>query len=222
MDDAPALRLSTPLPLPPRGGLVRARCGPCEALLEPVRGGYTFVWSDGRRAQRVHLGLGGGGALHLELRMPEARVDVTPQDPVVIAPGARVRGYLLAPLVPTLVWRRDDGVVSPLHAFAPEALAAGWHAGAGHGFAFLSPWCARFPARAANQLQAVLPVRLRNDGRAPHEVAAVAIAAHAAMRPCRGGLLLAVADLVVDGERLAQRRCDPRPPNDSGWLELPA
>jgi hypothetical protein len=225
MDDAPALRLSMPLPLPQRGGLVRARCGPCEALLERVRGGFAFVWSDGRRAERLHLGLGGGGELLLELRAPEARVAITPQDPVVVGPGARVRGYVLAPLVPTLVWRRADGGVTPLHAFVPETLAAEWRAGAGHGFATLSPWCARFPARAASQLQAVLPVRVRNDGRVPHEVAAIPFAAHSGLRACRGGLVFDVADLAVCGDGLAPHRRDRvagLASTDAAWLELPA
>jgi hypothetical protein len=223
MDDAPALRPRTPLPLPARGGVVRVRCGPFEALLEPVRGGFVFVWSDGRQAQRLHLGLCVGGQLHLELRSPHGRVNVTPREPVVVAPGARVRGYLVVPLVPTLVWRGADGVEAPLHAFAPDVLAAEWHAESGHGFAVMSPWCARFPAHASNQLQAVLPVRVRNDRRSPHEVAAVPLAADAALVACRGGLVFAVADVVVDGDRLAPNVRERRAPSakPASLLELP-
>ncbi|MFN9756190.1 MAG: hypothetical protein ACK58X_07230 [Planctomycetota bacterium] len=227
MDDAPILRLSTPLPLPSRGGLVRARCGPCEALLEPVRGGFAFLWSDGRTAQRLHLGLAAAGDLRLELRPPGEPVAVTPQEPVLVAPAARVRGYLLVPVVPTLVWQPAGGEPVALHAFAPPALAAEWRLGAGHGFVATSPWCARFPARAASLLQAVLPVRIRNDGPRPHDVAAVPIERDSVLHACRGGLAFAVADLVAVGDRMAPRQRN-RPGGTrtisvpASFLELPA
>lgn len=225
MNAAPALHHATPLPLPARGGLVRARCGPFEALLERVRGGFLFVWSDGRRAQRVHLGLDGVGELLLLLRLPADPATVVPTDPVVVAPHARLRGYVAVPLVPTLVWRQPRAGDAPLQAFQPQELAAGWSAEVGHGVLASSPWYARFPAHAASQLHAVLPVRVRNDGVLPHEVAGVPVPAAATLRPCRGGLALPVADLVVCGDALATCRRDRRPSPRTGTdviLELRA
>lgn len=220
------LQPRTVLRLPPRGGMVRARLGSCDVLLEGARGSFTVLWTDGRTSSRAHLGLVGDGELRLDLRLPSRPLVVTPQEPVVLAPGARLRGYLLAPVVPTVVWRAANGAETTLHVFQPAALQAEWDAERGHALRALSPWCARYPLASASDLRAVVPVRIRHRGARAFEIAGVALAADSPVHALRHGLGAPLQDLETRGEELVARRRSraegAAPTDEGGLLELPA
>jgi hypothetical protein len=211
MDSLDRLARRTALPRPHAGGVTRVRCGPCDGLLERARGGYAFLWSDGRNGQRVHLGVDEAGELALELAPPRSAVRIVLRDPLVLAPGARVRGYVAAPLVPRLLWRDEHGVDHVLREFTPGDLASEWDERAGHVLVATSPWFARFPTRLGD-LRAVVPVRLRHGGRAPFEPEWLPIGLAAGdLTELRGALVTRPRSFASAGGAVVERRRDATP-----------
>ncbi|MBM3975171.1 MAG: hypothetical protein FJ301_13840 [Planctomycetes bacterium] len=213
--DAPVpLARRTVLPRPPRGSASRWSCGACDGLLEAGRGGYAFLWSDGRwsdgrTGQRVHLGVPPDGELALVLAPPRSPVRVVLREPVVLAPGARLRGYVGVPLAPTLTWTDGDGVEHALHAFAAGDLASEWDERSGHVQVTTSPWFQRFPVRVG-ELRAIVPVRIRHAGRAPFETPFLPIGlAPADLTAARGALIARPWSFQTVGDGLAERRRQP-------------
>lgn len=165
MESPAAPSLVVPLPSPARGSASRVRVGNSELVLEHARGSHALLWSDGRHARRFVLGLEGNGALSVELRAPRLPVQVVPREAITIVPGGRVHGYVLVPLVPTLVWRRAD-VAQTLLELLPAELRALWDAALGHVHRTTSSWLVRFPV-LGGEPRAVVPVRLANRGSEP-------------------------------------------------------
>lgn len=209
MDTPVPLARRTALPRPPRGGATRLSCGACDGLLEAGRGGYAFLWSDGRTGQRVHLGVPADGELALVLAPPRSLVRVVLREPVVLAPGARLRGYVGVPLAPTLTWTDGDGVEHVLHAFAAGDLASEWDERSGHVQVSTSPWFQRFPVRVGD-LRAIVPVRIRHAGRSPFEAPFLPIGLGPAdLTSARGALIARPRSFQTVGDGLAERRREP-------------
>jgi hypothetical protein len=158
--DSSAPPLHAPLPFPARGGSSRVQMGGCEVVLEAVRGGFSFLWTNGRSAIRHVLGLTAAGQLSMQLRAPKFAVRIVPREAVTVVPGGRVAGYLQVGLVPTLVWHDARGSQVLLE-IAPEDQAAEWDEQNGHLLHSSSPWFVRFPMRNG-EARAVVPVRVCN------------------------------------------------------------
>lgn len=211
MDAPDRLARRTALPRPNPGGATRVRCGPCDGLLERARGGYAFLWSDGRTGQRVNLGVADTGELALVLAPPRVAVRVALRDPLVLAPEGRVRGYVAVPLVPTLLWRDEHGVDHVLREFTPSDLGSEWDERVGHVLVATSPWFARFPTRLGD-LRAVVPLRLRHGGRAPFEPEWLPIGLAAEeLTELRGALVARPRSFVSAGGAVVERRRDAMP-----------
>ena len=166
-DDMPAaLARSVPLPRPAHGEASRVQIGRAELVLENRRGSYSLLWSDGREARRYVLGLTEQGQLTVELRAPRLRLAVVPREVLTIVPGARLRGYLTVPLVPTLVWRDRLAQPQTLLELLPKTLQGVWDEQRGHSFRCSASWLTRFPFQTG-EAQCVVPMRLRNVGADP-------------------------------------------------------
>lgn len=165
-DMSAALARSVPLPRPAHGQASRVQIGRAELVLENRRGSYSLLWSDGRQARRYVLGLSGTGQLQVELRAPRLPLVLVPREVLTVVPGARLRGYLTVPLVPTLVWR--DGLAQPqtLLELLPKGLQGVWDEQRGHAFRCGASWLTRFPFQTGEP-QCVVPLRLVNDGAQP-------------------------------------------------------
>jgi hypothetical protein len=161
MQDSPSLPLSVPVPYPARGANTRIRLGSSDLVLESVRGGHALLWSDGRQARRYGLGLRPDGELHLQLRAPRLPVHCVPRDVLTIVPGARLRGYVHVPLVPTLTWTSPGAEPAVLLELPPNDLTAEWDEHEGHRFRCVSPWLVRFPMRSGEP-RAVVPLSVHN------------------------------------------------------------
>lgn len=161
MHPAESLTYALDLARPERGASVRVQLGTQELVLEAVRGGHSLLWLDGRSSRRFVLGLPRHGDLRLELRAPRLPVHVATREVLAVAPGGRLRGYLLVPLVPTIVVRRGSEALA-LVEVAPQELAAEWDDAQGARFATTSPFLTRFPMRSGEP-KAVVPLVLRND-----------------------------------------------------------
>lgn len=161
------LRLQTPLEVPLRGRSVRIRVGPCELVLEAVRGGHSVLWHAGRDARRHVIGLPGGGRLALVLRPPKLPIRLLLRETLTLAPGARIRGYVQVPLTPTLRFRAEDEPATSeqtLIEFTPAALAAEWDDQRGATYCCSSSWFTRYPVHGGEP-RVTIPVRVRNAGR---------------------------------------------------------
>lgn len=156
-----ALVRSAPLALPAHGEATRVQVGRAEMVLENRRGSYSLLWSDGREAQRFVLGLHGAGKLSVELRAPRLPLTCVPRDVLTLVPGARIRGYLTVPLVPTVVWREQLDQPKSLIELVPSDLEGTWDSDAGHAFRVGVNWLTRFPF-CSGAVQCVVPVRLHN------------------------------------------------------------
>lgn len=166
-DDNPtALKRSVPLPRPSHGSASRVQLGRAELVLENARGSYSLLWSDGREARRYVLGLSTSGQLSVDLRAPRMPVHIVPRELLTIVPGARLRGFLCVPLVPTVVWR--DGVDKPqtLIELHPTSLQGHWQEDSGHAFRSSASWMVRFPFQTGEP-NVVVPVRVYNDDPEP-------------------------------------------------------
>jgi len=93
-----------PLPLPGAGEVSRVRRGRHEFVLERARGAWLLAVHDGAHGQRYHLGLPPGSSLQLVPATPHHPIDVQLEDGVALAPGGRVRGSVVLPLLTRLVW----------------------------------------------------------------------------------------------------------------------
>lgn len=163
MDSLAALSLVVPLPRPQRGNASRARVGNAELVLERARGAYTLLWSNGREARRYVLGLREQGHLQLELRAPRLPLHLVPRETLTLVPGARLCGYVTAPLIPTIVWRDDSGNAETLFELHPPELQGQWEEDTGHALRCAVAWLVRFPMRSGEP-RVVLPLRLSNHG----------------------------------------------------------
>lgn len=158
------LARSVPLPRPASGAASRVQLGRAELVLEHGRGGYSLLWSDGREARRYVLGLHDKGQLSVELRAPRHALRLVPREVVTIVPGARLRGYVTVPLVPTVVWRDGPGKSHTLLELHPKGLQGLWDERRGaHALRCPVSWLSRFPFRSGEP-QAIVPLRLYNDG----------------------------------------------------------
>ena len=162
-DDGTVLARAAAMELPGHGDATRVQVGRAELVLENRRGSFSLLWSDGREARRYVLGLTDSGQLSVELRVPRLPLCCVPRDVVTLVPGARLRGYVTVPLVPTVVWRQDDAPPEPLVELVPDELQATWDEQNGHAFEVGVGWLSRFPFRSG-AAQAVVPLRLSNRG----------------------------------------------------------
>lgn len=155
--------LQTPLARPRRGASTRVQFGNKEVVLEATRGGYSLVWLDGREARRFAVGLTARGTLHLALRAPRLPVRVVARDTLTLAPGARLRGYVQVPLVPTIVWQDTDTEPQLLAEFPRPELAAEWDDREGTIYRCVSSFHVRYPIPGSDP-RATVPVWLGNPG----------------------------------------------------------
>jgi hypothetical protein len=189
MDSPLGLRFRTPLPRPQRGGSTRLQVGRSELVLESVRGGHALVWHDGTEARRFALGLDDDGELAVELRVPALPVRLVLRDVASLVPGARLRGYVQVPLVPTVVWQSVDGATAALAEMIPRELAAEWDDRDGCGFRCTSPLQVRFPVRVEVP-RATLSLVLSNEGDSVASPAFVPLQlTNDELAPLRGGLV---------------------------------
>lgn len=196
-----ALARSVPMPRPAHGGAARVQIGRAELVLENSRGSYSLLWSDGREARRYLLGLTGAGQLAVELRAPRLPLQVVPREVLTIVPGARMRGYVTVPLVPTLVWR--EGVAQPqtLIELQPQGLQGIWDERSGHAFRCAASWLTRFPFRTGEPL-CIVPFRLCNVGDEPASPAHLDVHVRDQdLVELRGSLLIRPQRVSIGGER---------------------
>src|SRR5690606_8326669 len=116
----------TPLPLPALGARVRFSKGPLELVIERHHGGVCVLTPHSDAQKRHYLGIPPGGRLELHARPPEFRVRVRLLDRVTLAPGGRLRGYVVVPLPHRLIFRREDGRSEPLLDVVPTELQTSW------------------------------------------------------------------------------------------------
>ena len=158
-----ALVRSVVLPRPAHGNAERVQLGRAEIVLENRRGSYTLLWSNGRESKRYVLGLTDAGHLTLELCAPRYAMECVPRDAMTLVPGARIRGYVTVPLVPTVTWRTRPDSPERLLELLPADLDGLWTQDGGHVFRVSVPWVTRFPFAGADP-HCVVPLRLRNSG----------------------------------------------------------
>lgn len=150
------------LPRPERGASSRFRLGRLELVLEPVRGGYTLLCLDGNGARTWSLGLSADGELWIECRLPRWPLRLGLRETLAIVPGARVRGYVQVPLVPTLSWRREGQRDCTVCELLPHSLAAEWEDATNQVVQRVdSPFLQRTPL-PHEQLRAIVPISVRN------------------------------------------------------------
>jgi hypothetical protein len=188
-------KLRRPLPLPTRGSSERMQCGGFELVLEGVRGGHILVVHDGSEGRRIHLGLRGDGGLELRLLPTCYPCFVSPKEVIRLLPGTRLRGYLLVPLVPTLVSVGGDGQVETLVELLPPSLAAEWRDGVGCVQTTAAPLLHRLPPPGDEPVAAV-PLALRNRSASVVTPAEIAIALDA------GELFAARGQVFAAGRRI--------------------
>lgn len=162
-EDLTSLARQVPVALPAHGHATRVQVGRAELVLENLRGSFSLLWSDGREARRYVLGLTEQGALRCELRVPRLPVRCAPREVVTLVPGARLRGYVTVPLVPTVVWCPDGAEPVALVELLPDDLQGVWDERTGHAFQCGVAWLSRFPFRSG-AAHAVVPLRLSNRG----------------------------------------------------------
>ena len=151
-----------PLPLPCRGESLRHRIGRLELVLERGHGSYTLLCHDGEQARSWSLGLREDGQLWLSCRMPRLPIVLALRDMLVLVPGARVRGFVKVPLVPTVSWL-GPAAEEPLAELLPPQLAAEWDQESGQCVQrWTSPLLQRLPPPTAEPW-ALLPLSIRND-----------------------------------------------------------
>ena len=148
---------------PERGSSSRFRLGRLELILEPVRGGYTLLCSDGSSARSWSLGLSPEGSLWIACRLPRWPLRIGLRETLALVPKSRVRGYLNVPLVPTLLWRRPGHADAQVCELLPNSLTAEWEESSSLVVQrVVSPFLQRMPL-PEDQLRAVVPVTIRND-----------------------------------------------------------
>jgi hypothetical protein len=166
MSTAAPLSLIVPLPHPARGGASRLRLGSAEIVLEHARGAHTLLWSDGRNARRYVLGLGDHDSLTIELKAPRLPVQVIVREAITVVPNARLHGYVVVPLIPTVVCRGSAGRAQTLIELRSPDLTALWDEAIGHVHRCASGWMSRFPFQTGEP-RVVVPLRIAHDGDRP-------------------------------------------------------
>lgn len=196
-----SLAFATGLPRPVRGSSTRVQVGCHELVLEGVRGGHALLWSDGKDARRYAVGLGDDGELELQLRTPRSPVHLVLREVLAMAPQARLRGYVMIPLVPTIVWRGASGREAVLVEFASRDLEAEWSEDTGAICRAVSSFLVRFPMRGGDA-RAVVPLVLRNETDAVCSPGFVPLQLHdEELVAIRGCLVVAPRRLVWHGTR---------------------
>lgn len=156
-----ALSRSVLLPRPQHGEAERVQMGRAEIVLENRRGSYSLLWSNGRESMRYVLGLTDRGHLSIELCAPRYPLACMPREAMTLVPGARLRGYVTVPLVPTVIWRTRPDSPERVLELMPQELEGVWTEAAGHAFRVPVTWMTRFPFASAEP-HCVVPVRLQN------------------------------------------------------------
>jgi len=87
----------------------------------------------------------------------------TPRDTLTLVGGARLRGYVTIPLVPTVVWRKRPDTPEVVMELMPEDLHGLWDEERGHSFRVAVNWMTRFPFASGAAL-CVVPLFLKNTG----------------------------------------------------------
>ena len=159
----PTIARSLPLTRPAHGQATRVQVGRADLVLENRRGSYTLLWSDGRESRRYVLGLADRGHLSVELRAPRLPLACIPRDTLTLVGGARLRGYVTIPLVPTVVWRTRPDTPEVVLELLPEDLHGLWQEERGHSFRVAVNWMTRFPFASGAAL-CVVPLFLKNKG----------------------------------------------------------
>jgi hypothetical protein len=204
-------KLRRALPLPTRGSSERMQCGAFELVLEGVRGGHILVVHDGSEGRRVHLGLRADAGLELRLLPTCYPCFVSPKEVIRLLPGTRVRGYLLVPLVPTLVSVGGDGQVDTLVELLSPSLAAEWRDGVGCVQTTAAPLLHRLPPPSDEPVAAV-PLALRNRSGSVVAPAEIAIALDAGeLRTARGHVFAAARRLTYTDDGVAMHVRSRRP-----------
>ena len=205
-EDSPRpLQRSMPLARPARGSASRVQLGRVELVLENCRGSYTLLWSDGRESRRYVLGLGDSGQLSVELRAPRLPLHIVPRELLTLVPGARLRGFLTVPLVPTVVWRNQLDQPQVLIELHPEGLQGHWQEDDGHSLRCGASWMVRFPFQTGEP-QLVVPIRLYNDSREPASPSHLELAIEDAdLMELRGAILLRPRRLHWNGSAMVER-----------------
>lgn len=189
-----------PLPRPADRAATRLALGRHELVLEQQRGTFSLLWNDGCRARRFVLGLPPAGHLTVQLRAPAQPIVLATREPLVLAPGARCRGYVQVPLLPTVVWHDDAAVAHALVELRPDDLTAEWDEARGHTLHAESTWHSRFPVRI-DEPMAIVPLRLRNATRDVLSAASLPIVLRQGdLQSCRGALVARPRRLVWSGE----------------------
>lgn len=191
-----------PLPRPAHGSASRVQLGRAELVLEHSRGSYSLLWSDGREARRYVLGLSDSGQLSVELRAPQLAVHIVPRELITIVPGARLRGFVVLPLIPTVVWRDGLGETQTLIQLHPPSLHGHWHEETGHLLRCAASWMVRFPF-LTGEPQVVVPLRLYNETSEPACPGEIEIEfSDHDLLELRGAILLAPRRMKWSGSRM--------------------
>ncbi len=207
--------LDTPMPVPTAGRSTRLRLGNAELVLERVRGGLTLLAHDGTAARRFTLGVG-RGELHLRLLPPAHPVLVTPRDGIALPPGGRLRGYVLVPLVPTLIFL-GNGREGRLLELPPAELTTEWDEALGAAQRCSSPFLHRL-VPGGGTVCAVVPVVLHNRSREVQRPAHLVVHLQPVeLRELRGRILAAPRRLVLTGGGDAATLVRAFPRQDLGW-----
>ncbi|MGE3175050.1 MAG: hypothetical protein AB7O97_20650 [Planctomycetota bacterium] len=191
----------SPLPRPGRGQSARFRLGRMELILEPVRGGWSLLCNDGREARTWSLGLTDDGELWLHCRVPRWPLRVALRDTLVLVPGARVRGYVQVPLVPTVRWRTRAQGEHTIAELLPPVLSAEWDQAQGTVTQRCNaPLLQRVPL-ADSEPRAVIPLTVRNESPRMQSPETLPVSLRdRELAPCRGHLVAAPRRLCIDGE----------------------
>lgn len=209
------LQRSMPLARPAHGSASRVQLGRVELVLENCRGSYSLLWSDGRESRRYVLGLSASGQrntgqyamgqLSVELRAPRLPLHIMPRELLTLVPGARLRGFLTVPLVPTVVWRNQLDQPQVLIELHPEALQGHWQEDTGHSLRCGASWLVRFPFQTGEP-QLVVPIRLYNDSREPASPSHLELSVEDAdLIELRGAILLRPRRLHWNGSAMTER-----------------
>jgi hypothetical protein len=196
MDALTSPPLVVPLPRPALGSAVRIPVGRHTLVLEAARGCHSLLWTDGVTARRHVLALPRDGHLTLQLRVPSSTVFVATRDVLLLAPRARLRGYVQVPLVPTVVWHDSAATSHVVLELRPRELAAEWDEVLGHTLHASSAWHTRFPVRS-DEPRVVVPLHVRNDSNTVLSPPALAVQLGAAeLRSKRGSIVVPPRRLV--------------------------
>jgi hypothetical protein len=165
------LAIALPLPAPGRVSMVEG--AGLQLVLEQERGGLRLLSHDGLFEATHHLALPAGGALQVRWSAPEHPLAILLRDEVALAPGSRLRGYVVVPMGGRieLAGSRNG---APLLEILPTTLRLTWREGA-YAHEAAVRWIRRWHRhRCGGGL--VVPLVLRNLGRTPQRPARLHLA----------------------------------------------